>query len=322
MPRYLFPLIGMSLVAACGDALVGGESDCAPVNHCHFEDGVATCDEGYTWEDADDQENLVCVLEALPPAAPTIAAFTATPSSVVMGTPTSVEWTWTYANSPSPALTCFIDNGVGPATNGAATSVTLSSSTVFALTCTNAGGSDTAQTTVDVVAAPVAPSLASFTSTPASVTAAAATSVTWSWTYANSPTPMPTCTIDPSVGTVANGGATTMTLSATTTLTLTCSNVGGSDTAQTTVGVVAAPVAPSIATFTAAPASVTIGVPTNVVWSWTYANSPTPAPTCTVDQGVGAVTNGAATSVLISAATSYTLTCTNTAGGDAAQTEP
>ena len=35
--------------------------------------------------------------------APTVAAFAASPSLVVSGSPTEVTWTWSYANTPKPA---------------------------------------------------------------------------------------------------------------------------------------------------------------------------------------------------------------------------
>lgn len=80
-----------------------------------------------------------------------------------------------------------------------------------------------------------------------------------------------------------------------------------------------APGAPSLATFTATPSAVTSGLPTQVTWAWTFTEPPTPAPSCTIDNGVGPLESGTATSVTIAADTTFTLTCTSDAGSDTAQ---
>ncbi len=250
--------------------------------------------------------------------APVIATFTAAPSSLVNGTPTSVTWSWTYTGVPSPAPTCQVDGGVGPVTSGGSTSVTLSADTIFKLTCTNAAGSGTKQATVVVTPVPVAPAIASFTATPSSLVSGTPTSVIWSWTYGGVPSPAPACQVDGGVGTVTSGGSTSVTLSADTTFTLTCTNAAGSDTAQATVVVTPAPVAPLIATFSVTPSQVTNGVPTALTWTWTYSNTPSPAPACQV-QGIGTVTNGSSTTLTLLSTVTFSLTCTNGSGSSSAQ---
>lgn len=74
------------------------------------------------------------------------------------------------------------------------------------------------------------------------------------------------------------------------------------------------PMAPTLTSFVASPTSISAGSATNVTWSWTYGNVPYPEPTCTVDNGVGAVTKGQTTSVTVSSITTFTLTCSNSAG--------
>ncbi|HET8540519.1 MAG TPA: hypothetical protein VFL83_11665 [Anaeromyxobacter sp.] len=250
--------------------------------------------------------------------APIVSTFWSTPSSVASASPTEVTWRWTYANSPAPEPDCTIDGGVGPVADGGVTSVTLSADTTFTLSCTNAAGTDTAQTTITALG-PVAPVIATFDATPTSVTSGSPTDVTWTWTYANSPDPAPTCSID-GVGAVTTGAVTSVTLNADTTFTLSCTNGGGTDTAGTTITTTLATGAPIIATFDATPPSVTSGSPTNVTWTWTYANSPEPAPTCTIDYGVGPVTTGAVMAMIVNADTTFTLSCTNDAGTDTART--
>src|SRR5262249_34963543 len=153
--------------------------------------------------------------------------------------------------------------------------------------CTNGGGEATADTTITVVAAPVAPSLTTLVATPSTVVIGTATPVTWTWTYANAPTPMPDCSLDQGIGSIANGATTNLTLASATTSTRPATNPAGSDSKQVVIDTSPVPIAPVLATFTASPGSITANTPTNVTWSWTYSNSPTPAPACSIDNGVG-----------------------------------
>jgi hypothetical protein len=46
------------------DDEAGGGSDCTAEVHCFVgDDGYAACDDGYTWEDADDPESYACIPE-------------------------------------------------------------------------------------------------------------------------------------------------------------------------------------------------------------------------------------------------------------------
>ena len=253
--------------------------------------------------------------------APTLASFAAEPALAISGQQTEVSWNWSYTNTPTPAPECSIDQGVGTLDPEGKTSVTLSENTVFTLTCTNSAGSDTAQTTIATTSTPVAPELAAFSATPSAIVSGSATDVTWVWSYANTPAPAPSCTIDQDVGTITSGKATSVTLTGSTTFTLTCSNSAGSDEATVEISTTQAPVAPAIESFSTSPQAVTEGQATNVTWVWSYANTPTPAPSCTIDHGVGTITSGKATSVTLTGSTTFTLTCSNSAGSDEATVE-
>jgi hypothetical protein len=162
-----------------------------------------------------------------------------------------------------------------------------------------------------------APVITSFTATPSQVAPGVATDVMWNWTYALEPTlPDPTCTIDNGVGAVTRGQTTSVTITAVTTFRLTCTNSEGMAARQVVVAV--PPAAPVIATFTATPPTIPSGTPTNVTFAWTYANSPSPPPTCTIDGVAGNVTSGMATSLTLTTSRVYRLRCTNTQGTGAA----
>jgi len=165
------------------------------------------------------------VVVSVPPVAPNLQTFVATPATVPIGVAANVTWTWTYTSPPSPAPTCSIAPTVGAVTNGQATSVTQNVATTYTLTCVNSAGTRTRTVVVNAATAPV---LATFTATPSTVTIGVPTSVTFAWTYANTPSPTPTCSLDQGIGTLASGAARTLTLAATTSYTLTCTNTGGS----------------------------------------------------------------------------------------------
>ncbi len=74
------------------------------------------------------------------------------------------------------------------------------------------------------------------------------------------------------------------------------------------------PMAPTLTSFVATPAQVSAGSPAQVTWNWSYGNVPYPEPTCTVDNGVGPVTKGQTTSVTVFTVTTFSITCTNSAG--------
>ena len=73
-------------------------------------------------------------------------------------------------------------------------------------------------------------------------------------------------------------------------------------------------VPPILASFSVYPPSITAGAATPVTWSFGFANTPWPDPTCKVDHGVGAVNNGVPSSVTLQDSTTFTLTCANSAG--------
>lgn len=160
-------------------------------------------------------------------------------------------------------------------------------------------------------AAEFAPEITSFRATPAMVTAGVATDVTWTWNYMIEPTfPTPTCTIDNGVGEVTNGQTTSVTLTQVTLFTLTCTNSQGMVSRQTVVGV--PPVAPQLSTFTVTPTSIAPNTSQSYTFSWTFANTPSPAPTCYVNgASTSAMTSGTSVSLTLPQARTFRLRCSN-----------
>lgn len=252
------------------------------------------------------------------PVPPVVGSFVTSPASITAGVATSVGFSWSFSNGPSPTPTCTIDQGVGAADgNGTSRTLTLTRDTRYVLTCSSLAGAASAATTLRVTPAPVAPKPTGFAVTPGSVVSGIATSIEFTWGYDGVPTSTPTCTIDNGVGAATSGATTDVTLTAATTYTLTCTSAEGTGTATTTLEV-RPQVAPVVGTVTLGPDTVLTGSPTAVSFSWTYANAPVPAPTCTISSGVGAISNGGVTTVNLTADTAFTVTCTNSAGSGSA----
>lgn len=191
-------LLALAL-AACGDDSGNGPSDAA-----------------------------VVVIPDAPEFAPVITGLAASPASGLSpNVPTAVTFNWAYLVEPTyPEPTCTIDNGVGTVMRGVPVMITISTLTLFTMTCSNRAGQGMRQVIVNVT--PSAPQIATFTVTPSSVTPGTATPLTFTWTYSNTPSPVPTCSIDNGQTTITSGTPTTLTLTQARTFRLRCTNgVGG-----------------------------------------------------------------------------------------------
>jgi len=235
-----------------------------------------------------------CVNPAWSPTEPTITSFTANPTAVTAGGTASL--TGVFANG-----TGVITPGNIVATSGTAVSVTPTQTTTYILTVTNASWGTSAQAAT-VTVTPAAPTIASFTATPAAVTAGGTASLTG--VFANG-----TGVITPGNLPAASGTAVSVTPTDTMTYTLTVTNSAGATITQTATVTVnpVVPVAPTITSFAASPASIAAGGTASL--TGVFANG-----TGVITPGNIAATSGTAVSVTPSDTTTYTLTVTNSAG--------
>jgi hypothetical protein len=234
-------------------------------------------------------------------AAPTITSFSASPTSIVNGSSTTLTWATTGATSISISPGNFTSSsGSGSAT------LSPTATTTYTLTATNSTGSVTATTTVTVTT-PSLPSISSFTASPTSIAPGAVSTLSWTTSGAT------TITITP--GTFASTSATGSTgvnPEVTTTYVLTATNAAGSVTATATVTVTAAAV-PTITSFTANPTSIGSGSSSTLSWVTSGAT------TLAITPGSFTSTNAAgSTTVSPTSTTTYTLTATNAAGPNTA----
>lgn len=234
---------------------------------------------------------------------PVITALTATPDLLIPGKSARLTWTATgaswYQLTASNSLDGTVD--LGQFTSTAATVRPLNTTT-YRVTAHNAAGTSVKAVVVSVVPAGTKPTIAAFAASPTTVTTGGTTTLSWSVSNAVQ------VAISPNVGTVT-GSSVVVTPLATTTYVLTATNPNGSVTKS--AGVTVLPPLPTIASFTASPASVVRGSSSTLNWAVTGADGV--AITASTGASLGTVT-GTSTVVSPQSATVYTLTATNRTG--------
>ncbi len=245
------------------------------------------------------------------PAAP-VVSLSANPISITAGGSSTLSWSAT--NSPT---SCTASGDWVGAKSAGGTQNTGVLSTIktysYTLSCSNAGGSNAANTTVNVTSGAggaIAP-VVTISMSPANIGTGSSSTLSWSTT--NNPT---SCTASGSwSGAVAGSGSTntgTMASSGTFTYTLACSNSAGSNTKSATLTVLAVP----IITISVAPTSINTGSAATITWS--ASASPSSCVGSGSWTGSKAASGSVSTGTIASAGSyTYTLTCTNTGGSGA-----
>lgn len=234
------------------------------------------------------------------PNEPVILAFDAMPAVVLEGAASTLTWMTQNVASVD------IDQGVGSGLMANdSIGVTPMATTTYTLTARGTNGSDvTAQVTVTVNPPP--PVVVSFTAQPTSIVSGASTTLTWSTTNATD------VTIDNGVGMQSPNGSAMVSPTQTTTYVLTANGPSGMTTSQVTV-TVAAPGAPVIQSFTAAPQQISPGSAATLSWDVTGATD------VTIDNGIGTQATMGTTMVTPATTTTYTLTANGAGGTTSAQ---
>ncbi|MEO5635270.1 MAG: S8 family serine peptidase [Candidatus Paceibacterota bacterium] len=238
-----------------------------------------------------------------PPSPPTASMF-ANPSFLTLGQSTTLTYWSTSATACSGSGAWSGVKYVPLRTNETVTPTTVGPQT-YTLTCSGNGGTSSKSVIVDVYNSLPLPTL-SFSATPQTInypnfssTGPNVSALKWSTTFATS------CTSS-FLYTIPGEGIIAVTPNATTTYTITCSNITGSVSKSVTVNVVSPPPTLSLS---ANPTSITSGQSSTLSWSSTNAAS------CTASGGwSGVKTTSGSELVAPTQTTSYTLSCTGTGG--------
>lgn len=221
--------------------------------------------------------------------APVVTSFTANPSTIAAGQPSTLQWNVTGATSVS------IDKDVGVVYPSGTKEVSPTATTTYTLTARNNTGSVTATAKITLPATNL-PVIDSFSANPPSVAAGQSSTLQWNVTGATS------VSINQGVGPVSSSGMQLVSPAATTSYTLTATNSYGSVTREVTVTVAAAG-PPVINSFTADQTTITRGQSTILRWNITNATSASIVP------DVGDMSYGSR-EVFPTTTTTYTLTAT------------
>jgi hypothetical protein len=188
-----------------------------------------------------------------------ILRFSASPSTIALGTQSTLSWT------TSNATTVSISPTVGTVTANGSTTVSPATTTSYTISATGADGTTvTAVATVTVTGSAI-PQIVAFTATPQTVSSGQSTKICWQVTGATS------ISIAPSIGGNLNANdCATVTPSATTTYTLTATNAVGQVQGNLTVNVGSV----QILSFQASPVSSPVaGAPVTLTWTTVNATS-------------------------------------------------
>jgi len=155
-----------------------------------------------------------------------IVSFTASPSTVASGSPSTLSWTTAGASVTSVS----IDNGVGSKAASGSTSVSPTTTTTYTLSAFTTANASPPTKQVIVTVGAAAPTI-SFSASPGAISSGQSSSLVWNTTNAT------TVTIDHGVGSQPLSGSTSVSPTANTTYTLTATGPGGTLTSTATVTV-------------------------------------------------------------------------------------
>lgn len=227
--------------------------------------------------------------------APTVVSFTASPTTIFAGQSSTLSWSTTSSASVS------INGVTGAQPANGSVSVSPAATTTYTLTATGAGGKVTATALVTVK--PMPPTVVSFTANPTIIAPGQPSTLSWTTTNTTS------VVISGIAGTHPANGSVSVSPPKTTTYILTATGAGGKALATTTVKALP----PVVISFTASPATITVGKSSTL--SWTTAN----ATSVSISSVAGTHPSNGFASVSPATTTTYTLTVTG-GGGTATAT--
>lgn len=223
-------------------------------------------------------------------AAKPMVSISASPTTIIVGSSSTLTWTTTNATSAS------INNGIGEVSLNGSISVFPNMTTTYTITVRNSSGSAKSSAKVTVKSAP--PTVL-FSATPTSIHVGETSTLTWATTNATS------ASINNRIGAVSLNGSKSVSPAKTTTYTITVKGNGGTVSANATVTVL--PPLPTMI-FSASPETIHPGETSTLNWSSNNATS------ASIDNDIGSVPVNGSIVVNPSTTTTYTITLSGSGG--------
>jgi hypothetical protein len=219
-------------------------------------------------------------------AAPVVASFDASSSTITAGQEATLHWDVTGASAVS------ISPDIGTVSSSGTRKVSPQTTTTYTLVADKMSGS--ARKSITVTVTGTLPSIDNFRISPDTIFAGQSAALSWNVTGATS------VSISPEIGDVSLTGTKSVSPGSTTKYTLTASNSAGNSTASATLNVSLSK-APIITTFSASPASINSGETSTLTWDIIAAKS------INISQGIGGVASKGSAQVTPAATTTYTM---------------
>ena len=274
-----------------------GTFESAPVSSAGSVDAL------FNAPDVDSYVTVAAVFLPTVPQTPPAVTLSASPSTIVTGSSSTLTW-----SSPNATSCTASGSWSGNEPTAGTLVVSPTATSTYTLTCTSPTGTSS-PVSATITVNPPAPSV-SITANTGSIVAGGSTTLTWSSTYATA------CLgsggwsgSEPMAGTLA------VSPTVTTTYTIVCSNsTGNSPASSTIVAVMPAPVQPPTVALSANATSVLPGGSSTLTWSSTNATS------C-VASGAWSGSEAVSGSLTVTppATSTYTLVCTNASGNSPAK---
>ena len=235
------------------------------------------------------------VTVTLPP--PTVNIF-ANPEMILLGESSTLSWNSVYAD------TCVIEPDIGAVDKNGSITVSPTETTMYTITATGSGGTDTKSVTVRV---DYLPPTVDISANPKTILLGESSTLTWSSNHAD------TCVIEPDVGNVETNGSVSVSPTETTTYTIMATGSGG-DTATDSVTIhVYDPSTPLTVTLEGSPETIAHGESSTLSWTSTNCEH------AHIDNGIGVVSLNGSTTAVPDHTTTYTITVSGPAGSASSQ---
>ena len=169
---------------------------------------------------------IAITVNAPPPPPPPTISFSASPSTIIQSTSSTLSW-----NVTGDVSSVSINQGIGSVSTSGTRSVSPTTTTTYTITATGEGGTTTRTVTLTVNLPP--PPTISFSASPSAIIRGSSSTLSWSVTGVG----ISSISINQGIGSVSTSSTRSVSPTTTTTYTLTATGLGGTTTRSVTITV-------------------------------------------------------------------------------------